>query len=68
MLARLRARLVGQRLRLVRHQPHGLDDAAPLALDRHVVLVDQAQQHRHVGDGVPGAQPQFVQLRLQLGM
>ena len=65
VLARLLARLERERLRLIRHQAHGLDDAAPFALDRPVVLVDQAQEHRHVGVGVAGAQLQLAQLRLQ---
>ena len=68
VLARLFARLVRERLGLIRHQAHGLDDPAPLALDRPVVLVDQAQQHRHVGVGVAGAQLQLAQLRLQRRM
>ena len=57
-----------ERSRLVRHQAHGLGDAAPLGLDALVMLVHQAQQQPDVGSGGAGAQLELPQLCAQLRM
>ncbi|HEY4748495.1 MAG TPA: hypothetical protein VIH38_13050 [Steroidobacteraceae bacterium] len=47
------------------HEAHRLDGAAPLLLERLIVLVDQAQEHRKVGGRVAAAQLQLAQVRAQ---
>jgi len=68
VLGALLARRVLERSRLVRHQAHGLGDAAPLGLDALVMLVHQAQQQPDVGSGGAGAQLELPQLCAQLRM
>jgi len=68
VLGALSARLVRQHPRLVGHEAHGLDDPAALAVDRVVVVVDQAHQHGDIGGRTPGAQLQLTQLGFERRM
>ena len=45
-----------------------MHDAATFVVDGLVVRADQAKQHRQVGSGRSGPQPQFFELATQLGM
>jgi hypothetical protein len=51
MLGALFARLVRHGARFVRHEPHGLDDAATLLVDGVVVRTQQLQQDAQVRSG-----------------
>jgi len=66
VLGALLARLERERAGLIRHEAHGFDDSAPLAVDGQVVIVDHPQQQSDVGLRAPGPQLQLAQLRPQL--
>ncbi len=73
MLRALLARLVRQRSRLVRHESHGLNDAAALVVDHLILRAHELQQQGElgvggVGAGTPHPQSDFLQLRAQLRM
>src|SRR5215469_5794231 len=73
MLGALLASLVRQRTSLVRHEPHRLNNPAPLILDGLVLRTHQLQQHRELGTSRLGARgshahADLLQLRVQLRM
>ena len=51
-----------ERARLIRHEPHRLDEPAPLALGGVVVIVDELEQHPEIGSGAAGSQLQLPEL------
>ncbi len=68
MLGALLASLVCQSPRFIRHQSHGLDDAASLVVDGAVLRAHQLQEDRKIGGRGSGAQPDFLQLGTKLWM
>ena len=47
--------LVGHGPRLIRHEPHGLNDPAAFFVDGFVVRADQPQQYLEIGNGGIGS-------------